>query len=193
MADIINSVSADIIEWCAPKDFSQFLQETDRLNTMQPYAQLRATAEKIGYKIDKVVFRGYTAPASLQKMHDSAIEKRTALKLSTETEHEEQSLADFKLKRETERAAQQQALELQRLEHELALARKKAESEQKRRKEEHLCELERLRSIKALDREGESVMAQYLVAKDCQLPPVVQCGTLMSGSGDKHPLLGKST
>jgi len=188
MADIINSVSADIIEWCAPKEFAQFLQETDRLNTMQPYAQLQSTAKKIGYNIDKVVFRGYTAPTTLQRMHDGAIEKRTALALASETEHQEQGLADFKLQREAERAAQQQALELQRLEHELVLTQKRNDAEQQQRRAECTVELERLRAIKGLDREGETAMAQYLVAKDCQLPPVVQCGTMMSGSSNQQGL-----
>merc|ERR550525_1365539 len=112
MADMINAVSADIIEWCAPKEFSEFLAETEGLNTMKPYNQLQSTAKKIGYAIDKVVFRGYSAPPSIQRMHDNAIEKRTALLLAQESEEKEQALADFKLQREAERAAKQQELEM---------------------------------------------------------------------------------
>jgi len=182
MADIINALSADIIEWCAPKLFSEFLAATDSLNTLAPYGQLQATAAKIGYRIEKVVFRGYSAPASLQRMHDGAIEKRTALTLAKESEQEEQALADFKLQREAERSAQEHALELQRLEHELLLKEKKEAAEQKRQKTEHLIEFERLKLIRSLDREGETAMAQYLSARDCQLPPVVQCATMMTAA-----------
>jgi len=182
MADIINSLSADIIEWCAPKQFSEFLAETDSLNTLKPYLQLQTTAAKIGYNIDKVVFRGYSAPASLQRMHDGAIEKRTQLALAKESEQEEQELADLKLQREAARSAQQHALELQTLEHELLVKEKKEAAEQTRQKTEHRIEFERLKLIRSLDREGETAMAQYLSAKDCQLPPVVQCATMMSGA-----------
>merc|ERR1711866_33584 len=54
MADFINAASADVIEWCAPKKFDEFLANTDVLNTLTPYTQLKAGAEKIGYEIDKV-------------------------------------------------------------------------------------------------------------------------------------------
>jgi len=182
MADIINSLSADIIEWCAPKQFSEFLAETDSLNTLKPYVQLQMTAAKIGYNIDKVVFRGYSAPASLQRMHDGAIEKRTQLALAKESEQEEQELADLKLQREAARSAQQHALELQTLEHELLVKEKKEAAEQNRQKTEHLIEFERLKLIRSLDREGETAMAHYLAARDCQLAPVVQCATMMSGT-----------
>mmetsp|Transcript_133717 Transcript_133717/g.324942 ORF Transcript_133717/g.324942 Transcript_133717/m.324942 type:complete len:424 (+) Transcript_133717:1-1272(+) len=184
MADMINAVSADVIEWCAPKSFSEYLAETDCLNTLKPYSQLQSTAKKIGYSIDKIVFRGYSAPPSLQRMHDSAIEKRTALMLAKESEEEEQSLADFKLQREAERAAKQQELEMQRLEHDLAMKQRTAEVERERQKMEFTVEFERLKAIRSLDKEGEGAMAQYLMAKDCQLPPVVQCGTMLApGSG----------
>merc|ERR1719428_2185982 len=91
--DFINAVSADIIEWCATKKFDEFLAATDVLNTLEPYSQLQGAASKIGMQIEKVVFRGYEAPGALQKMHDSAIERRTALTLAKEAEEEEQRLA----------------------------------------------------------------------------------------------------
>eukprot|EP00931_Biecheleriopsis_adriatica_P116912 TRINITY_DN92495_c0_g1_i1.p1 TRINITY_DN92495_c0_g1~~TRINITY_DN92495_c0_g1_i1.p1 ORF type:complete len:430 (-),score=99.27 TRINITY_DN92495_c0_g1_i1:25-1242(-) len=183
MADMINAVTADIIEWCAPKDFSDFLAETDSLNTMNPYSQLQATAQKIGYALDKVVFRGYAAPASLQRMHDSAIEKRTALCLAKESEEEEQALADFKLQRNADRAAKEQELEMQKLEHDLAMKRMSAELQREQQKMDHAIEFERLKAIRSLDGAGDTAMAQYLVAKDCQMPPVVQCATMLSPPG----------
>merc|ERR1712039_1008341 len=139
---------------------------------------------------DKVVFRGYSAPASLQRMHDNAIEKRTALLLSKESEEEEQALADFKLQKEVERASQQQDLELQRLDHDIAMKRRSAEAEQDRQRLELALEFERLKGIRSLDREGEVAMAQYLVAKDSQQPTVVQCGTMVGNPGNStDPLL----
>merc|ERR1712059_232762 len=126
--------------------------------------------------IHKVVFRGYSAPQALQRMHDNAIEQRTAMKLAKEAEEEQQSLEDFKLQKDAARAAQQQELEMKKLEHDIALKQKSAESENAIKRMELDMEFERLKAIKSLDKDGE--MTKYLIAKDCQLPPVVQCGTV---------------
>merc|ERR1712232_565086 len=129
MADFINTASADVIEWCAPKKFDDFLAATENLNTLVPYTQLLASAAKIGYTIHKIVFRGYSAPASLQRMHDSAIEKRTSVALAKEAEEEQQALADFKLTKEASRAVQQQEMAMKHLEHDIAVKQKTAEAE----------------------------------------------------------------
>jgi len=179
MGDFVNAVSADVIEWCAPKKFDEFLEATDQLNTLEPYTQLKQSGLNIGYNIDRVVFRGYTAPMALQRMHDSAIERRTALTLQKETEAEEQSMADFRLTKESERAARQQKLEMDKLSHDIAMKEKTADAEAVRRRQEHALELQRLTDIKKLDKNGELV--QYLMAKDCQLPSVVNCATMLAG------------
>jgi len=177
--DIINAVTADVIEWCAPKRFDDFLAATDALNTLDLYAQLRSSVAKIGMEIQKVVFRGYEAPSSLQRLHDGAIEKRTSLALAKESEEEEQRLADFKLKRETERAQSRAKLEMSRCDHDLAKKTRSFEAEQKIQRQNNEIELGRLRAIKALDENAD--IGQYLIASECALPPVIQCGTLMSG------------
>jgi len=169
MGDMVNAMAADVIEWCAPKKFDEFLDATDQLNTLGPYAQLKQSGENVGYSIERVVFRGYVAPGALQKMHDNAIEKRTQLTLEKETAEEEQKMADFRLQKESERVAQEQKLAMEKLNHELAM-----------KKMEAAAELERLTNIQKLDKKGE--MAAYLLAKDCQLPTVVNCATLMPGS-----------
>merc|ERR1712048_1400536 len=119
---------------------------------------------KIGYTIHKIVFRGYSAPASLQKMHDSAIEKRTSVALAKEAEEEQQEMA------------------MKQLEHDIAVKQKTAEAEREIQRLETQMEIERLEGIKNLDQEG-SIMVPYLIAKDCHLPPVMQCGTVVSAAG----------
>lgn len=42
---------------------------------------LTKRAEKIGFDVTKVVFRGYFASPKLQSMHDHSVEMRTKLKL----------------------------------------------------------------------------------------------------------------
>ena len=50
-------------------------------------------------------------------MHDGAIEARTRLRLEAETEAQAQDLADLKVRRELERAAQRRAMEEEDLHH----------------------------------------------------------------------------
>merc|ERR1712048_936163 len=137
---------------------------------------------KIGYTIHKIVFRGYSAPASLQRMHDGAIEKRTSVALAKEAEEEQQAITDFKLTKEASRAVQQQEMAMKQLEHDIAVKQKTAEAEREIQRLETQMEIERLEGIRNLDQEG-SIMVPYLIAKDCHLPPVMQCGTVMSAAG----------
>ena len=48
---------------------------------LEAYRQLTARASQNGYRVNKVVYRGYAAPDRLQAMHDQAIESRTRLQL----------------------------------------------------------------------------------------------------------------
>merc|ERR1719326_1535180 len=67
-----------------------FINETFKLNDLSSFGQLVARAEMIGYKVTKVVFRGFQAGAKLQAMHDDAIQERTRLRLLEETQAQEQ-------------------------------------------------------------------------------------------------------
>merc|ERR1711907_82547 len=102
-ADFINSVSSDVVEFVAGKSFEEFKAATDQLNNLSVYQQLTSRARGIGFEVTKVVFRGYGAPARLQKMHDDAIERRTKLVLERENEDQEQKMLDMKLEHEQER------------------------------------------------------------------------------------------
>jgi hypothetical protein len=121
IADFINALSADVISFASGRSFEQFKEETNTLNDLQQYANLTSRAERIGYRINKVVYRGYVASDKLQAMHDSAIEARTRLKLEAETERQAQELADLKLTRESERDAQRRQMQRAQTEHELQL------------------------------------------------------------------------
>ena len=83
--------------------YEEFIQQTNDLNNMDSYSQLSARAQRVGYNITKVVYRGYEASSSLQATHDEAVQTRTNLKLKTESEEQKQVLQEFKLKREKER------------------------------------------------------------------------------------------
>lgn len=123
VADLVNALTADVIEFAATRPFETFKAETERLNDLATFAQLDARAARIGYRIGKVVYRGYAANEQLQTMHDRAIEARTKLRLEAETEKQAQELADLKLAREQERAAQHQAMEQDAARHTASLER----------------------------------------------------------------------
>jgi hypothetical protein len=117
VADFINAVTADVIDFAVARLFEQFKRDTEALNELAAYPNLTSRAERIGYRINKVVYRGYEANPKLQAMHDNAIEARTALQLEAETERQAQELADLKLVREAERAQQTRQMERDETEH----------------------------------------------------------------------------
>jgi hypothetical protein len=142
VADFVNAVSADVIDFAAAASFEQFKERTSALGEQATYRQLVGRAERIGYRINKVVYRGYQATAKLQSMHDGAIEARTRLRLEAETENQSQELADLKLQREAERAQQRQQMEeaelahknrIQRLAHDEQLRQQRLEHEEQAR------------------------------------------------------------
>lgn len=120
-ADFISALSADVIEFVAGRHFEAFKGQTECLNELETYPNLCHRAERIGYRINKMVYRGYTVSNKLQTMHDDAIETRTQLKLQAETEAQAQELADLKLEREAQRAARQREMEVKQAEHAQAL------------------------------------------------------------------------
>lgn len=81
IAGFINALTADVIDFAAQRVFKRFKADTAALNDLAAYPNLLARAEAIGYRIRKVVYRGYEANPRLQAMHDEAIERRTGLQL----------------------------------------------------------------------------------------------------------------
>lgn len=121
IGDFINAAASDIIEFVSRHDFEAFKQNTEKLNDIKTYKQLASRAEQCGYHIDKVVYRGYGAPANLQKMHDEAIESRTRLQLERTTEQQAQDLEDAKLERTLQREVRQHEGEAKSIVHELSV------------------------------------------------------------------------
>jgi hypothetical protein len=145
IGDFVNAATSDIVEFISKFDFETFKQNTGNLNDLSSYKQITSRGEQCGYRINKVVYRGYSAPKSLQDMHNQAIESRTRLQLERQTERQAQELEDYKLERNlsrserkrTESAAElQSSLEHQRKRHQVAMQeqsdQRKAQREQQR-------------------------------------------------------------
>ncbi len=151
VADFINAVTADVINFTAALTFEQFKEQTERLSELATYPQLAERAGRIGYRIGTVVYRGYHASDKLQAMHDSAIETRTRLRLESETEEQAQTLADFKLTKERERAAQKQDMEQSAVQHQNALKRLAHDESARQQQVDWQRELENTRKTNELE------------------------------------------
>ena len=76
IADFINAAASDTVAFCAVLTYEEFLQRTSQMNEIDTFKQLQTRSQNIGYKILKVVFRGFHSSDSLQQMHDQAIQVR---------------------------------------------------------------------------------------------------------------------
>lgn len=165
IGDFINAATADVIDFAATVPFEQFKERTERLSALETYPQLLKRAEGIGYRISKVVYRGYQASAPLQTMHDNAIEARTRLRLESETQQQAQDLADLKQRRETEREKERQSAEEARVTHQAHLtalaadARLRATAAEKEQ-ELRFARTTREQEIALQTRSAESELAQ---------------------------------
>ncbi len=107
IGDFLNAATSDVVDFVGRHTFESFKHNTERLNDVTTYKQLHSRGEGIGYTINRVVYRGYGAKASLEQMHDQAIESRTRLLLEKATEQQAQELEDLKLERQIGRGQQQ--------------------------------------------------------------------------------------
>lgn len=136
IGDFINAATSDVVDFCGRRTFEQFKHDTGGLNELEAYRQLTARAAQNGYRVNKVVYRGYTAPDRLQAMHDQAIESRTRLQLERATEEQAQTLEDFKLNAQMNRATRRRTEQGIEVETEIELARKRQEAELRQKEAE---------------------------------------------------------
>lgn len=164
IANFINAVTADIVSFASNKTFNDFKEHVNQLNELDQFPNLVEGAESIGFKISKIVFRGYIASSSLQHMHDDSINERTKLVLEAETAKQEQELENARLEAKLQREEKLRENRRKEVEADIELENKKHEANLKR-------ELE-LRQLKSdMDNQDYTVLAQngvdvnrYLIA-----------------------------
>ncbi|XP_061198076.1 uncharacterized protein LOC133206165 [Saccostrea echinata] len=137
IADMMNAVCADVIAFAGKVSFEEFLSKTQNLSDLSTYPQLVQRAEKIGYVIQKVVYRGYHASDNLQMMQNSAIESRTQLRLESEIEEQKSKLENFKLSKEQERTKLVHDMEKAKQDHKQKIAELEQEHKLELREMEH--------------------------------------------------------
>lgn len=136
IGDFINAATSDAVDFVGRRTFEDFKKENGKLNEIETYRQLTARAAQTGYRITKVVYRGYGAPDRLQAMHDQAIEARTKLELDRATERQAQDLENFKLTAQIERAARRRTEQSAEVEAEIELSRKRQEADMRQKEAE---------------------------------------------------------
>jgi len=125
IADFINAVCSDTIQYCSSLSYEEFVENTSQMNELSTFKQLTSRAVNFGYRINKVVFRGFHSSDALQSMHDRAIHERTRLRLEADTEDHRQRTLDLQLVKEQERSAKERELELEKEEHKRSMEREK--------------------------------------------------------------------
>jgi hypothetical protein len=151
IGDFINAATSDVVDFNGRHSFESFKQNTSHLNEMETYRQLMNRAGQCGYRINKVVYRGYGAPDRLQAMHDQAIEARTKLQLERATEQQSQELEDYKLNAQMARAVKRRTEQTAEVEAELGLARRRHDAELQQREAARMA----LRQQRRADAEAE--------------------------------------
>jgi hypothetical protein len=128
IGDFVNAATSDVVDFTGRHDFESFKRNTDKLNELETYRQLAGRASQCGYRINKVVYRGYGAPERLQQMHDQAIEARTKLQLERATEQQAQDLENYKLESQMLRAGKRRQEQTAEVAHQLELDQTKQEA-----------------------------------------------------------------
>ena len=63
---LCSGATSDMISFASQMTYEEFLNQSHQLSKIESYPQLATRAEKIGFRITKVVYRGYQASSALQ-------------------------------------------------------------------------------------------------------------------------------
>jgi hypothetical protein len=145
IGDFVNAATSDVVAFTGKYDFEQFKRNVTQLNDLETYKQLLGRAAQCGYRINKVVYRGYGSAQALQQMHDQAIEARTRLQLDRATEQQAQDLENYKLDSQLFRAGKRREEQNKEVDHDLELAHKRQEADLRKQEAELTFQRERAR------------------------------------------------
>merc|ERR1719506_2824339 len=110
IGDFINAASADVMTFGANNTYESLLQRISALSELDSFPILQSRMKQTGFRLLKIVYRGYSTSPQLQAMHDEAIAKRTKLKLQADTRQMEQEQQSRDLHCRQERSQQEMAV-----------------------------------------------------------------------------------
>jgi len=129
ISDIINAANADVMTYGAGRTYEALLADSSGLSEISAYPLLTMRMQSIGYKLIKVVYRGYQTSSQLQAMQETAISSRTQLRLQADTQRHEQENLKNRLIAEEEQAVYKFSQEKKAAEHKARLLQLKADQE----------------------------------------------------------------
>ncbi|KAG8463694.1 hypothetical protein KFE25_003967 [Diacronema lutheri] len=141
IGDLCNAVSADVMTHASGLTYEQFVQRTCELSSLDSFPILSSRMKQVGTDLLKVVYRGYSASAQLQEMHDEAITRRTRIRLEADQAREEQEKRAMELRCRQERSAQEIELAEAETRHRLAVLAMQKEQERALADAEHVQRL----------------------------------------------------
>jgi hypothetical protein len=161
IGDFVNAATSDVVDFTGRHPFESFKRNTDKLNEIDTYKQLVNRAAQCGYRINKVVYRGYGAADRLQQMHDQAIEARTRLQLERATEQQKQELENYQLDCQLGRAAKRRTEQAAEVTADLELDRQRQEAELRQREARAQAELAERQRRDAQQREHLAALREF--------------------------------
>jgi hypothetical protein len=167
IGDMCNAASADVMTHAAALSYEQFLSRSSELSSVEAFPILRARMAQVGTALLKVVYRGYSASAQLQEMHDEAITRRTRIRLESDQAREEQEKCSMQLRCRQERSQQELALEAAEMRHrlEMSAAQKAQERELLDAEQAQELRFKRADNDEQLRREGEAAEVSIALRK----------------------------
>lgn len=115
IADIINAISSDAITFLAKVTYEEFVEVASSLNNLDSFPNLVSRAKRMGFQINKVIYRGFKADDQLQNIHDQAVSNRNNLKLNLEKEVNTQKQEEFQLQAEKQKLELEKKVEVEQL------------------------------------------------------------------------------
>jgi len=141
IGDFINAAGADVMTFGANNTYESLLQRSAQLTELDTFPILKSRMQQTGFRLLKVVYRGYSTSGQLQAMHDEAIAKRTKLKLQSDTRQMEQAQQSMELQCRQERSQQEMSVSEAEVRHEMQLLALKAETDLKKKDAMHAQEM----------------------------------------------------
>lgn len=144
--DFMNALCSDTVVFGSSNTFEEILSKTAELGELATFPSLTSVAPEIGFRVDKVVYRGYQASETLQGMHNTAITERNNLKLRAEKEQQDIELTSHELDQETEMVKTSNTMELAAKEHEMTMSKQVFDAELKNAQLSNQAKLSKLRA-----------------------------------------------
>jgi len=144
IGDFLNALSADVMSFGAHNTYESMLQRTSTLGDVATYPTVTDRMRETGFRLLKVVYRGYSTNNQLQAMHDQAIAERTRLRLQQDTAAVQQQEQAMQLRCKQERSQQEEQLAESNARHRLSLLTLEADQARVEKDAEHAQQLRHL-------------------------------------------------